>query len=295
MKKIILLGICFLFNSLLWAAPELDQSWGKITQSCQTVPSPKHVWLFKQWHLGPKTNTFLDQDFAKLPQEKNQTAIYLQIAKWIENKQMEYVFAEGCQDNELNEKSSLTINGWNISSLQKLKDSNNYSQIVSSVPLKLEAKFTAAVKTLCGDDLALIEKNALAFSDARAGSGFLSRIGQFKKDDKSLTRYLDAAREAYKLPPNASKDAVVKHIVTKLKTAVASIQKYVEARNQILIKKVLAQKASDQVIVFGGMHTPGLIKSLEDSKINCSVVTPVGYQDNETELLSSLKTAVGKL
>lgn len=295
MKKILILGLCFFWNHFIWAMPELDPTFGKISASCQKSSSPKHVWLFKQWHLGPKVNTFLNQDFSKLDQERNQTAIYLQIAKWIETNQVDLVLAEGCQENELTEKSSIAINGWNISQLKKVALDNNFSQIVSSVPLKLEAKFASKVKTVCGDDLALIEKNGLAFSDARAAIGFLSRINQYKGEDKSLTRYLEAAREAYKLSSKTKKDAIVKHIVGKLKAAVVAIEKATNDRNQILIRKIILEKNKEQTVVYGGIHAEGIVRGLEENQINCDVVTPVGYQDSETELLTTLKAAVEKL
>jgi hypothetical protein len=230
-----------------------------------------------------------------LAQEKNQTAIYQQLSEWIQQKEIETLFAEGCQDEQLNEKSSLTINGWNISLLQKELISPDYAKIVSSVPLKLEAKFSTNVKTLCGDNLALIQKSLLAFSDARGGIGFLTRIDQFKTDEKSLARYIEAAREVYKLPRATKINAVRKHIVMKLKTAIVTAEKSIEERNQILIQKILKEKSADMVVVFGGIHTAGLIKGLEKNKLNCSVVTPAGYQDNESELLASLKIALDKL
>ncbi|NJL24935.1 MAG: hypothetical protein HC902_07015 [Calothrix sp. SM1_5_4] len=67
----------------------------KVASCSPADPSGKTVMLIKQWHLSPTTIT---KNFKeKYPQERNQTAIYANLADNIKKGKIQLIVAEGCQ------------------------------------------------------------------------------------------------------------------------------------------------------------------------------------------------------
>lgn len=288
-----------LFSPLVSAASDLapDPKLGRIVAQCKPPASAtaKHVWIFKQWHLAPSVNTKAPPSQAQpIPQEKNQTAIYRQLDQWIEKDQIREIYAEGCS-GELTEASDFSFNGWTFDDLKQKAAETSYAEIVTHIPLKLEAKFGSKLRTRCGDDLALLKSNDLAFSDARGTLGFLTRISQYKNDPVRVKTYLEGAIELYRLPKSATPEKAIARLKSALKSAIGRIKESVEKRNATLIKAIRSSDETKVAVVFGGIHANGIVKQLEAAGIGCSVVSPVGYEDDESKLLEQLETSIREL
>lgn len=297
MKPLFLLALSiFIYRLDGFAAPslKLDPELGKITGNCKAKENARHVWFFKQWHLSPSINTKERNNFQKMPQEKNQTAIYRQLDRWVGKGQLKEIYAEGCT-GELDFKSKVSFNGWTIRDLKKASKKPFYPQILTSIPLKIEAKYDKAVLTLCGDDEELVKENNLAFSDARGTMGFLTRITQYKDDPKRRKVYVDGAIELYKMPPSTSVDQVIAKLKTELGSAVQRAKDTIEKRNQKLVQTIQTSAQKEVAVIYGGMHTTGIAKLLDQAGIGCSIVEPVGYQDDETQLMQRLEESLKTL
>lgn len=265
----------------------IDPNFGKIERECKKTSSKKEVILIKQWHLSPQINTFKESKDKSFPQLQNQTSIYRQLEEWIQKHQINEIIAEGCE-GIIDDKSDLTINGWNIRELKKVVNEARYPEIISSIPLKLEAKFNEKLMTVCGDDLSLIKENNLAFSDARGEFGFLKKCIDLKYDPAKLKTYLEGAIELYKLPKETNRLEVVKRLKFELKKSITKILETIEKRNLKVIEKVKESKENKIAVIFGGSHIEGLFKQLEAKGINCKIITPTGYEDQESTLIESL-------
>ncbi len=228
------------------------------------------------------------------PQSKNQTAIYEQLDRWIGERKIKEIYAEGCT-GVLNGQSSIGFNGWKIDDLKAASKSAGYPEIVSSVPLKLEAKYGDALHTVCGDDESLVKENNLAFSDARAAIGFLSRLLQYRNDSVRRQPYLDGVIQAYKMDPATTTTQAIERMKTELKSAVARAKSAVEKRNQHLVDVIARSTEKNVAVVFGGMHAAGIVQRLKDAGFGCAVIEPVGYQADEEDLLTHLDSALKSL
>lgn len=276
----------------------LDSHWGKSVSVCQNTSSSTgpRVWFFKQWHLAPSVNTADIEASKSLPQYPNQAAIYNQLNKWIASGKLKTIIAEGCggQTNlEMNSKTSARFNGWGIPALKADLSSKSYDDILTSIPLKLEAKYGDRIHTLCGDDDALIKKNALAFSDARGELGYLSRLEQYKADPERVKLYLDGVIELYHLPASTTIDQAITRLNIELQKSVDQIDQWIQKRNEHLVDIISnAPHASgdpDLAVVFGGAHAAGVEALLEKKGMNCTIVEPTGYEDDEAVMLQKLK------
>lgn len=253
-----------------------------------------HVWIFKQWHLDPSVVTKNKVSVRGVPQRENQTSIYKQLEEWVKSGVLDEVYAEGCS-GELTAESNLSFNGWSMADLKAAAARPDYAEIVSHVPMKIEAKFGAIVRTLCGDDAKLIQKNALAFSDARGALGFLTRLQQHQNHPRRAKPYLDGVIELYQLPAQTDLKVAIARLKTELKSSVKRAQDYIEKRNALLVAQIKRSKKKQVAVVFGGAHTQGIVRLLEKAGIACSVVEPTGYQDKEAALLQKLNDSINDL
>jgi hypothetical protein len=280
----------------------LDPKLGHVTEACQVasggaVGGAKHVWIFKQWHLSPGVDTHDPNKSTKLAQRENQTAIYRQLDQWIKSHALSTVIAEGCT-GELTQGSPLKINGWNVGELKRESSGAHYDELLSSVPLKLEAKYGDAIKTLCGDDDELIRANGLAFSDARGTVGFLSRLEQYKNDPERARTYLEGVVGLYKMPADTTIPQALARLRLELGQAVMRARQAIDQRNERAVAAIQTATGPEVAVVFGGMHAAGIKKLLEKGKISCTVVEPVGYPssgsaNDEAAMLERLEQLVG--
>lgn len=285
-----------LFSSFAFAAdpPSVDPRFGKIVGKCKidkTLSSKHpHVWIIKQWHLASSVNTKNQNEKKTFPQAENQLSIYRQLDTWIGKKEIEAIVAEGCS-GELTQETKLVFNGWSATDLKNALKDATYDSILSSIPLKLEVKYGNDLKTFCGDDEKLVRENLLAFSDARGIVGFLTRLTEHKDKPDRAKIYLDGVIEMYKMNKATTIQQAISRLTKELRASVVRIKASIEKRNMNAtdaIKTIKAIPGSNIAIVFGGIHAAGLVAQLEQSGFGCSVVEPVGYADDENQMMKKL-------
>jgi len=253
------------------------------------------IWIFKQWHLAPGVNTRAPQrkDLPQeLPQARNQTAIFLQLDRWISEGHLDNLIAEGCE-GELQENTPLVFNGWSFAELKAASTQPSFAEIVSHIPMKLKAKYTGKILALCGDNQKLLDENNRQFSDIRGTFGFLSRILEFQNDPAKLKPYLEGAIQTFHLPQYLSALGTIQRLRKLLKNELKEVQTTIQKRNLQILRVIqdIAKTSNKPVaVVFGGLHTAGLKKLLEKDGFSCSVVQPSGYQADETELIKTLES-----
>ncbi len=168
------------------------------TEKKNVVPDQSTILMgLPQWHLGPKANTLKIEESKKLPQYPNQKYIFEIISEWIEKGQLDLLIAEGCE-GEIDEKFTSTYNGWNYKNLNEFILKPEFVDILTLVPLKLEVKYKDKIKTLCGDNLDLINKHQLVLSELRGNIGYLSRLIEYQNNPKLYQTYLKSLEETYK-------------------------------------------------------------------------------------------------
>lgn len=272
------------------AAPELKPAYGKAVARGKTNGAPR-VWLFKQWHPAPGVDLRSSASERPIPQQTNQTAIYEQLDAWITAGSVQSVVAEGCA-GEITAGFQPKFNGWDLAALKAKAKEPGYAQLVSSVPLKLEAKHGDRVQTLCGDDDELIQKNNLAFSDARGTLGFLTRLEQYRNDEARAKTYLEGARQILKLPADAPASQVIPKLRAAIKADIARARDLIEQRNAHVVSRVQVALAGNPkhqaAIVFGGVHADGIAAGLDRIGVPFVVVEPVGYDAHEANLFKRL-------
>src|SRR6185437_3555207 len=157
---------------------------------------------------GPRVNTKEANNSHELPQMPSQAAIFRQLDRWIGKKELNEVFAEGCS-GQLDAQPTFKINGWTLADLEAAKGRPDYAEILTSVPLKLEAKYGASLHAVCGDDESLVKDGNLALSDIRGTVGFITRLKQYRNDPIRARPYLDGVVKLYKLPKSTSTDEAI--------------------------------------------------------------------------------------
>jgi hypothetical protein len=282
---ILLLALLVSINSF---ALEINPNLGKVVDQCSVKNSTKHVWIFKQWHLSPGVDT---TKVKVVPQEENQTAIFEQLDQWIKDKGMHTIISEGCS-GFIDEKFSQKFNGWNYASLEKISSTENFKNIVTLVPLKLEAKYNKKIQVPCGDDENLIKEQSLAFSDARGSVGFLIRLKQFKEKPDQAKPYLENVIKLDHLPEKTSLDEGVKHLQEDLKKSVIKIKEGFEKRNAKFVATIKSQSDTDMALVIGGIHGKALVSLLNEANIDCTVIEPKGYHSDDEKILADLDKAL---
>jgi hypothetical protein len=281
------------------ATPDIDPHLARIVDHCQPAARPlkqaKQVLFFKQWHLAPKTLTTDIESSKKLPQYLNQKELYEQVDAWIVQKKVSALIAEGCPyPRAVSLDSPENFNGWTVSSLSARSGQSDYADVLTNVAFKLEAKWKSVLIASCGDDEDASKNGSLAFSDGRGVVGFLSRLEQYRNDPDHARTYLDGVIEIYHLSPSTTVEQAIHHLNLELKKVVDSIEKWTEARNEKLVRAILANPNPVIVTVFGGAHASGVKTLLEKNGIGCTILEPVDYRDDESELLAQLKTLVSQ-
>jgi hypothetical protein len=218
----------------------------------------KVVVLLPQWHLlsGTKTNDI--EKSKTLPQYTNQKSIYLILEEWLSSQKLDLVVSEGCE-GEIDDKFADNFNGWAYPDLNSKKNSEDYAEILTLIALKTEVKFPQ-VRTLCGDNMDLIKKHQLVFSDLSGSIGFLSRLKEAreKNDEIAYVRYKDALVEVEKreLPEPEV------FLTAKVKNLFESEEKILNERNMSFVKTIDNSNATMIAVVIGARHIAGLQKEL---------------------------------
>lgn len=273
--------------------PGLDPKLAKVTARCKPASGAPRVWIFKQWHADPRIETKESGSSLELPQAANQTAIFTQLDRWISGGKLKTVVAEGCT-GELTRDSQVRINGWSVGELQSKSKLPGFEGLVTSVPMKLEARHASRIRTLCGDDDAMIKEHLRAFSDVRGTFGFLSRLTQHQGDPARARTYLEGVIELYRLPKDTTVPQALSRLRLELKQAMSRLHEALDRRNDKVIGVVGTVKEPEVAVVYGGVHAKGLVKKLEEKGLPCSVVEPAGYGNDEVALLEQLDQAIAR-
>jgi hypothetical protein len=118
-----------------------------------TLKSGGKITLIKQWHASPSTQTTDVTASKDLPHYKNQREIYDYLVNEIESKGGVTLLVEGCQAGLSVENGFAAVNGWSFELLKGYSNRRDYADIITSLPLKLKAKYPHQVKAICADDL----------------------------------------------------------------------------------------------------------------------------------------------
>lgn len=281
---------------MLWSvhgwAQELNPEWAKEVGQCAGT-GQSQIWLFKQWHLSPGTQSRDELQAKSLPQMANQRAIFLQLNRWIQAGQVKTVIGEGCE-GELNTGVALRFNGWSINDLSLRALQTQYEDVVSHVPMKLEALHDKSVDTWCGDSEKLMREHSLAFSDARGMAGFIGRIQEFQNDPEKVQSYVESVTKLFQLKKNQTVESVLQELKRRLRQKVDRIEQLFSERNEAFLKVIKARSSKPLAVVIGGMHVADLQAKLEKNKLSCTVVEPVGYASGDEKLISQLRTLLEK-
>ena len=283
-------ALSFVFvASVLSFNPQLMKKIG----ACATVSDGKAqtVYLVKQWHLPPSITAKLKR-IEPFPQEKNQTQIYGQLAEWIKASSLDTAIAEGCE-GEIDDNFKPAFQGWSYADLKQHAHDPDFNKILSHVVVKLKARYPSELHAACGDKLSEIKNAELALSDARADVGYLSRIEEHKNDPVKLKPYLDGAIEAYHLKAGTTVRDAEDSLVIDLRKSLKSFEDSTHERDLSFVQKITAiHSAKPTVLVVGGLHATDLKTILESQKMNCEILEPLAYQNDEEALNQKLKALI---
>lgn len=260
--------------------------WSLSTQSFAAT-----IYLLKQWHLLPKVQTQDIELSKKLAQYTSQKDVYLKVMDLIKNNKVKYLLAEGCENDEINQNFKLSFNSWSYLSLKKLAKQSSYDDIMTHIPLKVEVLQDKNVKTLCVDNLKLIEMHQLALSDVRAYVGFFIRLKEFKekKDEKNFEKYVSSLLSSEEL--KSVKDPL-EYAKEKSFESLEKLQKINTEREKTIfenIKGIKTEKDENVALVVGGLHVSSLEKMIQAMGSHVEVFTPVGYVESDADLIGKLK------
>lgn len=263
----------------------------KKIESCTQTSSPIHVWLVKQWHLSPSVDTHAHRDL-KPKAAPNQREIYDQLAAWVQQKKVDTVLAEGCE-GEITEAFKPVFNGWSYSDLAAQVSLSGFDAIPTHAVVKLEAKMTDQVLSMCADDLNEVKKGQLALSDMRGDAGFLSRLQQYRDNPHMAEFYLDGVKDSFHLKKRPTVSNALRLVKDDLKKSFQKFQNSLQARDRKVIRTILSQKTKKPiVVVFGGLHADDLKSQMEKQKLNCKIYEPLHYANDEEKLMDELKSAI---
>lgn len=255
-----------------------DEKFGSLKGDAR-ADDPK-VILIPQWHLSP--NEITNPQAKKLPQIPNQMAIYHQLVDWVEKGQVKTVVAEGCE-GEIKKGFSEKFNGWSLEDLEKSQDLDS---AITNIGLKLEAKFGPRLKVICGDNLDLINKNQLAFSDIRGLMGFKLRITDFKNQPEKYEEYLNTLREVLKLPEETSQEDVIKTLNAELVKSLESFKLIIQQRNDSFVN-ILNSAEKPVAVIIGAIHIEGLKNKLQNNQV--LTFEPIGLKGDEAFIVERLE------
>jgi len=241
--------------------------------SCQE--NKKEIALLGQWHLLSNQNTLDIEKSMELPQFSNQKAIYLILDEWITKKKINLVLSEGCENTEITKDFKPTFNGWDYHSLKSSKDKTEFGNILTLLPLKLEAKFDDQIKIQCADSSELIKKHQLVFSDIKGHIGFLSRLKEAK--EKNNQKLFDLYSSKLKEISKDSFDDPIEYCVKKIKFLLKEEQKFINQRNDFFIQTLNKHTENKVAIIIGYRH-------IEDLQIR---LTELGHKVSVPSILES--------
>jgi hypothetical protein len=255
-----------------------------------TSCAKKKVYLIKQWHLSPDKNTSDLERSKLLPQYSNQIDIYNRLIELKNKKISNFVIAEGCSD--INKYFGSKFNGWNLELLKEREILGDLDDVLAPVPMKMKAKFGKNIDVICGDDLDLIKKNNLAFSNMKGFSSFYERLKHFKYlDEEKYNKYLKAFKETTDIPKGEDPVLVAKN---KTLASLKEIELYIEKRNLKFLEQIISNIDENPSVVIGGLHIPSLIKSLKELDIDFEVITPLDYPAGDEKLFRALYKALNE-
>lgn len=271
-------GVFFIVNACSSTPKKgqiIDPQYGKILSSCEVEKPVKKVYVFEQWHLSPSidTTTATPQSLA---QERNQTAIYSQIENWVQSGKIDILIAEGCE-GVIDEKFEPQFNGWSFELLKNNSQISGYNHIITHIPLKIAAKYGSKIQVICGDSNELIEKSNLAWSDIRGLSGFSARLKEYGDNPEKQKNYLDEVITLLKLPKDTNAEVADHSIKEEIRKSIGKIMDYISQRNDVFIKKIMAQPVTKIALVVGGAHVTDLKNKLQKNNIGCDIIEPTGY------------------
>ena len=288
--------------SVSFAGESFDSKLMKKVGECKAISKTgktvRKVFVIKQWHLSPGTDT-QGKDMSLFPQEKNQYEIYQQLSSWLDHHELSAIVAEGCE-GLITEQEKARFNGWTLDQLRAKSKSKDYDHVLTHTVFKVYAKWGADAHVLCGDSTQEIKKANEALSDARADIGYYSRIDQLKDQPEKLKSYLEGAIDAYHLSKSAKVPDVQSALVRDLKGSIAKVDAANQAREKKLVEVLKESKASSSepnvmAVVYGGIHAQGIQKQLENEGFACEVLEPLDYQNQEESLLLKLREMLEKL
>lgn len=255
------------------------------------VANSQTIHIFKQWHLPAKVETTDIELSKKLAQYQNQKDLFEKLNSLILDNKVQALLSEGCEKIEIDEKFKTKFNGWSYELLVGQTQNKNYVDIMTLLPLKVEALHKEKIKTLCVDDLELIHESELLLSDLRAYVGYSTRLEEFKKnsDDLSYNRY---ANSLLSEEEKAKKDDPLEVARKKALDTIAKFELVNHKREQKIVKNILELKLPSKsiaILVIGGVHAQALSSTLKNKKINVETYTPAGYVENDTGLIDEIK------
>ncbi|MDA8792011.1 hypothetical protein N9N67_02125 [Bacteriovoracaceae bacterium] len=248
------------------------------------------VALLGQWHLLSKASTIDIEKGKSLAQFPNQTSIYLMLKEWIEQKKIDTILAEGCE-GELTSNFKPNFNGWTFESLKSKSKDQNYSAIMTHIPLKLKAEFGDKIKVICADNLDTIRHHQSLFSDLKGYFGFYTRIKQSLNGDKKKGKAYLSALEDNEKKTIAQPLAYLKKKIVKL---VNDENEMIKKRNELFLNQIDKYSSRKVAVVIGYRHLAHLNNQLKEKKIKTFIpqilVDTLPEEDLIQELLSKLKT-----
>ncbi|MGE4130845.1 MAG: hypothetical protein AB7F86_04365 [Bdellovibrionales bacterium] len=257
---------------------------------CKTRKEAQSVLIYKQWHLPPTTVTKGFKE--KYPQEKNQTSIYITLADKVKSKKVDLVLAEGCE-GEIDENFSTTFNGWDYKSLKAESHKRSYQRVLTHVPLKLEARFGAGLKTLCGDSDKLILEGNHRMSNLRGWMGYWIRLTEKTLDEEKRNPFREAAAEQLKMDKSSPVSTLLPEIQKKLREELEGFNRSLAERDDQFVKILQESQFKTAAIVIGGLHVKDLMKKLEAAGFACDLYEPRGYSREDESLIQDFQRALG--
>ena len=254
-----------------------------------TIALPSELIIFEQWHLSPKVDT-TKTDSTKLPQLENQLDIYQQLVSLIKSKKVLTIISEGCQ-GEIDKNFQKKFNGHSYKSLSKMKD-DKLKNVISLIPLKLEVKFKHKVKTLCGDDLDLLNKHSLAYSELRGHFGFYTRLVENK--NKNPKKYQTYKNALLKEVENRSIMDPEKYAKETAIEAIDNIKKFLILRNEKFVKIIQQNLDKRPAIIIGKLHVLNLKKQLKKLKIPFTLASVKGIPSETGKELDQIREILSK-
>lgn len=243
------------------------------------------VYLFSQWHLGSKVNSTNIEKSKSLKQYQGQKDLYIKAISYLGSGKSSALIQEGCE-GEINKNFTSKYNGWTMSKLSKFKDDLNYADIMAPIGMKIKAKFPQ-YKVVCGDNLTLMNKHLLAFSEVRGFSGFYMRLKEIK--DKNSVKYKAYRDKLLSLFKGERISNVSEFAKKKALFHLNELDNVLKKRNKSFSAAISKHKKLNPIVIIGDAHTPHLNSLLIKKKIKTEIYRYKGLPKNGHKLLEQLK------